>query len=38
MTLFVVPAIYSIFSREFIGKHARDARIDVSRLQPTKGE
>ena len=28
MTLFVVPAIYSIFTREFIGKHERDARIN----------
>jgi len=27
MTLFVVPAIYSIFSREYLGKNERDARI-----------
>jgi multidrug efflux pump subunit AcrB len=27
MTLFVVPTIYSIFTREFIGKNQRDARI-----------
>jgi multidrug efflux pump subunit AcrB len=29
MTLFVVPAIYSVFTRKFIGKKQRDARIDV---------
>jgi len=29
MTLFVVPAVYSIFSRKLIGKHERDARIDA---------
>jgi multidrug efflux pump subunit AcrB len=28
MTLFVVPAIYSIFTRKFVGKHERDARIN----------
>jgi multidrug efflux pump subunit AcrB len=28
MTLFVVPTIYSIFTREFIGKNERDARIN----------
>ncbi len=28
MTLFVVPAVYSIFTRRFIGKHERDARIN----------
>jgi multidrug efflux pump subunit AcrB len=28
MTLFVVPAVYSIFGRELIGKKERDARID----------
>jgi multidrug efflux pump subunit AcrB len=28
MTLFVVPAIYSLFSRNFITKLQRDARID----------
>jgi multidrug efflux pump subunit AcrB len=27
MTLFVVPTVYSIFSREYIGKNERDARI-----------
>jgi CzcA family heavy metal efflux pump len=27
MTLFVVPAIYSIFSRSLVGKHQRDAKI-----------
>ncbi len=27
-TLFVVPAIYSIFSRHLIGKHQRDAEIE----------
>ena len=29
MTLFVVPAVYSIFSRKLIGKHERDARINA---------
>jgi multidrug efflux pump subunit AcrB len=29
MTLFVVPAVYSIFSRTLIGKKQRDARIAV---------
>jgi multidrug efflux pump subunit AcrB len=29
MTLFVVPAIYSVFSRKLIGKHQRDARINA---------
>jgi multidrug efflux pump subunit AcrB len=29
MTLFTVPAIYSIFSRKLIGKHQRDARINA---------
>jgi CzcA family heavy metal efflux pump len=28
MTLFVVPAVYSIFSRHLIGKHQRDAEIE----------
>jgi multidrug efflux pump subunit AcrB len=28
MTLFVVPTIYSIFTRKFIGKNERDARIN----------
>jgi multidrug efflux pump subunit AcrB len=32
MTLFVVPAVYSIFSRTLIGKHERDARIAAIRL------
>ena len=27
MTLFVVPAVYSIFSRSLVGKHQRDAKI-----------
>jgi multidrug efflux pump subunit AcrB len=29
MTLFTVPAVYSIFSRQLIGKHQRDARINA---------
>ncbi|MBV8135543.1 MAG: efflux RND transporter permease subunit [Deltaproteobacteria bacterium] len=29
MTLFVVPAVYSIFSRTLIGKHQRDAEIEA---------
>ena len=29
MTLFVVPAVYSIFGRTLIGKHQRDARINA---------
>jgi multidrug efflux pump subunit AcrB len=29
MTLFVVPAVYSIFSRRIIGKHQRDAEIEA---------
>ena len=28
-TLFVVPAVYSIFSRNLIGKHQRDAEIEA---------
>jgi multidrug efflux pump subunit AcrB len=32
MTLFVVPAVYSIFGRELIGKKERDARIDALHL------
>src|SRR5216684_1418015 len=32
MTLFVVPAIYSIFSGQLIGKKQRDARIAAVRL------
>ena len=29
MTLFTVPAVYSIFSRKLIGKHQRDERINA---------
>ncbi|HUO03717.1 MAG TPA: efflux RND transporter permease subunit [Candidatus Binataceae bacterium] len=29
MTLFVVPAVYSLFSRHLIGKHQRDAEIEA---------
>jgi CzcA family heavy metal efflux pump len=29
MTLFVVPTVYSIFSRSLVGKHERDAEIDA---------
>jgi multidrug efflux pump subunit AcrB len=29
MTLFVVPAVYSIFSRRLVGKHHRDAEIEA---------
>jgi len=32
MTLFVVPAVYSIFSRTLIGKRERDARINAVQL------
>ncbi len=32
MTLFVVPAVYSIFSRKLIGKHERDERINSASL------
>ena len=32
MTLFVVPAVYSIFSRDVIGKHQRDAEIEAINL------
>jgi multidrug efflux pump subunit AcrB len=32
MTLFVVPAVYSIFGRELVGKKERDARIDAIHL------
>ena len=32
MTLFVVPAVYSIFSRNIIGKHERDAEIEAITL------
>jgi multidrug efflux pump subunit AcrB len=38
MTLFVVPAIYSIFSRKFIGKHERDAKINVVAPTRTSGD
>jgi hypothetical protein len=27
--LFVVPAVYSIFSRNLIGKHQRDSEIEA---------
>jgi hypothetical protein len=29
MTLFVVPAVYSIFSRTLITKRQRDARVEA---------
>ena len=32
MTLFVVPAVYSIFSRSLIGKHQRDAEVEAIKL------
>jgi multidrug efflux pump subunit AcrB len=32
MTLFTVPAVYSIFSRQLIGKRQRDARINAISL------
>lgn len=32
MTLFVVPAVYSIFGRKLIGKHERDQRINAASL------
>jgi multidrug efflux pump subunit AcrB len=32
MTLFVVPAVYSIFSRSLIGKHQRDQEIEAITL------
>ncbi len=32
MTLFVVPAVYSIFSRSLIGKHHRDQEIEAITL------
>ncbi len=32
MTLFVVPAVYSIFSRSLIGKHQRDLEIEAITL------
>ena len=33
-TLFVVPAVYSIFSRNMIGKHQRDAEIERTHAAP----
>jgi multidrug efflux pump subunit AcrB len=38
MTLFVVPAVYSIFSRKFISKQERDDRIDRDMPSFLKGE
>ena len=32
MTLFVVPAVYSIFSRSLVGKHQRDAEVEAINL------
>jgi hypothetical protein len=32
MTLFVVPAVYSIFGRSLIGKHQRDMEIEAITL------
>jgi hypothetical protein len=32
MTLFVVPAVYSIFGRDVIGKKQRDAEIEAITL------
>ena len=32
MTLFVVPAVYSIFSRSLVGKHQRDSEIEAITL------
>jgi hypothetical protein len=32
MTLFVVPAVYSIFSRSLVGKHQRDQEIEAITL------
>jgi multidrug efflux pump subunit AcrB len=32
MTLFVVPAVYSIFSRHLKGKHQRDAEVEAITL------
>jgi Cu/Ag efflux pump CusA len=32
MTLFAVPAAYSILSRDVIGKHQRDAEIEAITL------
>jgi multidrug efflux pump subunit AcrB len=36
MTLFVVPAIYSIFSRTFITKQERDAKVNAAAPPGTK--
>jgi multidrug efflux pump subunit AcrB len=38
MTLFVVPTVYSIFTRKFIGKNERDARISAFAPKATSGE
>jgi multidrug efflux pump subunit AcrB len=38
MTLFVVPAIYSIFTRKFVGKHERDERINRVAPPSTLGD
>ena len=38
MTLFVVPAIYSIFSRTFITKQERDAKVNAVAPSATKGD
>ena len=38
MTLFVVPAIYSIFSRTFITKQERDAKVNAAAPPGTKGD
>jgi Cu/Ag efflux pump CusA len=38
MTLFVVPAVYSIFSRKFISKQERDDRIDRDMPSFLKGK
>jgi len=35
-TLFVVPAVYSIFSRALMGKHHRDA--EIAAIAPSSGE
>lgn len=38
MTLFVVPTIYSIFSRTFITKQERDAKVNAAAPPGTKGD
>jgi multidrug efflux pump subunit AcrB len=38
MTLFVVPTMYSIFSRNFIGKNERDARVNNVAPPATQGQ